>query len=91
MARLVRLVQSTPIKIDPSAPPGDPSAWPRDEQGNLKRVSICTCGLSARFPFCDGAHKQIREDPGFLYRYDPVSRQVIDRLPDPEAAPPEAP
>ncbi|MCU0619383.1 MAG: CDGSH iron-sulfur domain-containing protein [Gemmatimonadaceae bacterium] len=36
----------------------------RDAEGNViplpegKAVFLCRCGLSARKPFCDGAHKQ---------------------------------
>ncbi|MCC6425491.1 MAG: CDGSH iron-sulfur domain-containing protein [Phycisphaerales bacterium] len=87
MPRIVRHHQTGPIKIDPNAPPGDPTAWPRDEQGNLKKISICACGLSARFPFCDGAHKCLNEDPGHVYRYDPQTREVIDKRPEPPASP----
>ncbi|HEX8876722.1 MAG TPA: CDGSH iron-sulfur domain-containing protein [Phycisphaerales bacterium] len=72
MARLVRHEQSAPIKIDPAT-------WPRDEQGNLKVLSICACGLSAKFPFCDGAHKGCKnEEPGKVYRYDPVTKAILD-------------
>jgi CDGSH iron-sulfur domain-containing protein 1 len=58
MARLVRHEASAPIKIDPAH-------WPRDEQGNPRVISICACGLSAKFPFCDGSHKRCRDEvPG---------------------------
>ncbi len=87
MARLVRHHRTESIKIDPNAPPGDPTAWPRDEQGNLKRISICACGISATFPFCDGSHKTCRlEEPGYLYRYDPRTREIIDKQPEPPAS-----
>ncbi|GMV25415.1 MAG: hypothetical protein AMXMBFR58_14460 [Phycisphaerae bacterium] len=82
MARIIRHTQCTPIKIDPSAPPGDPAAWPRDEQGNLKKLFICACGLSGKFPICDGSHKAINEEPGHVYRYDPQTRAVTDRQPE---------
>ncbi len=93
MPRLVRHEPAAPIKIDPNAPAGEPNAWPRDEQGNLKILSICACGLSARFPFCDGAHKICRnEEPGHIYTYDPVTRDVIEKKPmDTPGAPPATP
>jgi CDGSH iron-sulfur domain-containing protein 1 len=88
MPRLVRHSSSAPIKFDPNLVPGQtPPApnvhpWPRDEQGNLKVLSICTCGVSAKFPICDGAHKACKdEDPAFLYEYDATTRQVISRTP----------
>lgn len=72
MPRLVRHEHSGPIKIDPAAPPGDPSAWPRDQDGNPKKIFICACGLSSRFPFCDGTHKCCAdEDPARTYSYAP--------------------
>lgn len=71
MARLVRLEQTGPIKIDPTS-------WPRDAEGNLKSIFICACGLSSKLPFCDGTHKTCREEPGVLYTYDPVTKAVID-------------
>lgn len=64
MPRLVRLNATGPIKIEPAA-------FPRDEQGNLKPIWICACGLSASMPYCDKAHKVCKdEDPGVVYRYD---------------------
>lgn len=73
MARLIRLEATASVKIDPAT-------WPRDEQGNLKPISICACGLSQKFPLCDGAHKACRvsEEPGKLYIYDRDRRNVID-------------
>lgn len=29
-----------------------------------KRVAFCRCWQSARFPYCDGAHKQINAETG---------------------------
>ncbi|HRJ49491.1 MAG: CDGSH iron-sulfur domain-containing protein [Phycisphaeraceae bacterium] len=86
MPRIVRHDQSGPIKIDPAAPPGDPAAWPRDQEGNLKKIFICACGLSARFPFCDGTHKSCAgEDPARTYTYGPGgSRRELED--DPPAA-----
>lgn len=90
MARHVRFEATSPIKFDPNLKPGDtPPApnvfpWPRDEQGNLKVLSVCACGLSAKFPICDGGHKACRdsEEPGHVYRYDPVTRAVIEKKPE---------
>lgn len=77
MPRLVRLDAQAPIKIDPAT-------WPRDEQGNLKPISICACGLSQKFPICDGAHKACRaaEQAGVLYVYDATRTKVIEERPD---------
>lgn len=72
MARLVRHEQTSPVKIDPAT-------WPRDEAGNLKPIFICACGISGKFPFCDGTHKGCKtEEPGKVYRYDPVTKAVLD-------------
>jgi CDGSH iron-sulfur domain-containing protein 1 len=88
MARLVKFDSTTPIKIDPNLKPGDvppaPNviAWPRDEQGNLKVLSLCTCGISAKFPFCDGGHKVCKsEDAGSVYEYDSATKQVVTQRP----------
>ncbi|NBX37115.1 MAG: CDGSH iron-sulfur domain-containing protein [Planctomycetes bacterium] len=55
MARLVRITANRPIKIEPS----DKPVW------------ICACGLSQKFPFCDGHHKQCdAEQEGTVYAYD---------------------
>ncbi len=82
MGRRVRFEGTGPIKIDPTLKDGEaPPApnvipWPRDEQGNLKRISICACGLSAKFPFCDGGHKAcLGEDPAKDYHYDPTTKE----------------
>lgn len=72
MARLVRHEETSPIKIDPAT-------WPRDENGNLKTIFICACGISSKFPFCDGTHKGCKgEEAGKVYRYDPITKAVID-------------
>jgi CDGSH-type Zn-finger protein len=88
MPRIVRFDSTTPIKIDPNLKPGDTPpapnviAWPRDEAGNLKVVSICACGISSKFPFCDGTHKICKtEDPACEYQYDPATKQVVSKSP----------
>lgn len=78
MARLIRIDADGPIKIEPEQ-------FPRDAAGNLKPLFICACGLSNKSPFCDGTHKACRtsEEPGFIYTYDPVTKQVVDKQPKP--------
>lgn len=74
MARLVRHDQAGPHKIDPAT-------WPRDEQGNLKAIWVCACGLSRTFPLCDKTHKttSMQEEGGCLYRYDPATMSVVEK------------
>lgn len=78
MPRIIRLDATGPIKIEPQD-------FPRDPEGNLKPIFICACGLSNRPPFCDGSHKacKVTEEPGFIYTYDPQTKQIIDRQPHP--------
>jgi len=73
MARLIRHEAMGPVKIDPAT-------WPRDEQGNLKPILVCACGLSQNYPICDGAHKgcRIAEQPGKLYIYDRDRKTVTE-------------
>lgn len=88
MPRLVRFDATAPIKFDPNAPAGAPNAWPRDEQGNLKVLSICACGISAKFPICDGAHKACKaEDPARMYHYDIATRTPTHSEPRPSSPP----
>lgn len=77
MARLIRLEQTGPYKIDPAD-------FPKDG----KPLWICGCGLSNRMPICDGTHKACKagEQPGMLYRYDPKTKQVLSSEPDPGVA-----
>ncbi|MBM4112039.1 MAG: CDGSH iron-sulfur domain-containing protein [Phycisphaerae bacterium] len=63
MARLVRHIATGPIKIEPQP----------------KAIFICACGLSQTQPFCDGHHKQCREElPGKVYRYDEKADRIVE-------------
>lgn len=56
MPRIVKFEATGPVRIDPQEKP----------------VFICACGLTKKFPFCDGAHKSCKdEEPGAVYSYDP--------------------
>ena len=77
MARMVRRDATGPIKIEaPAAAGGDPA----------KPIFICACGLSQKFPFCDGAHKSARvsEEPGKLYIYGPDNTTVVEVREEPK-------
>lgn len=71
MPRLVHRTATGPIKIDPKTL--DPN----------KPIWICACGLSANFPFCDGAHKACAqtEKPGTVTIYD-ADRKPVGEQPD---------
>ncbi len=73
MPRLIRLDATGPVRIDPAD-------LPRDDQGNLKPMFLCACGLSRTFPICDGSHKACRaaEQPGRLYVYDRERSRIIE-------------
>lgn len=76
MARLVRLEPTGPLKIDPATLPAD------------KPLFICQCGLSRKFPYCDGAHKITRSEvPATLYIYARDGQSVLETRPDPDAGP----
>lgn len=77
MPRLVRLNATGPIKIEPAQ-------FPRDEQGNLKPMWICACGLSQNLPFCDGAHRACRstEPEGHLCVYDASRTKIVETRPE---------
>ena len=66
MARYVRMHMNGPIKIEPQE----------------KAISVCGCGLSKTFPFCDGTHKGCRgaeTDPDVTYVYDAEGKIVETR------------
>jgi CDGSH-type Zn-finger protein len=73
MPRLIRIDATGPIKIEPKD-------FPRDEQGNLKSIWICACGLSQTMPYCDKSHKACAatEQPGKLYVYDAERKSVVE-------------
>lgn len=83
MPRLVYRTATGPIKIDPKTL--DPE----------KLISICACGLSQTFPFCDGAHKECRvtEQPNVLYVYDADNKTITEQrtMPDTSATRPLPP
>lgn len=36
-----------------------------------EKISICVCGLSRKYPYCDGTHKITKdEEEGKIYVYD---------------------
>ncbi len=67
MARMVRMEDSGPIKIEPQ----DKPVW------------VCGCGLTKSKPFCDGSHKSCAgEESGTLYVYDAGNESVVEERPD---------
>ncbi len=67
MARLVRLTQTSPYRIELQDLPKD------------RPLSICACGLSQTMPLCDGSHKGCRSElEGSLYIYDRDRKVVIE-------------
>ena len=40
-------------------------------------VAICMCGLSQRYPFCDGSHKKAADEAdGVVYVYDQQGNRI---------------
>lgn len=76
MTRMVPNKATGPMKIEPAD-------FPRDEQGNLKPLWICACGLSQKLPICDGAHKACKttEPEGFLHVYDESRTRIVESRP----------
>lgn len=65
MPRIVKLSATSPLKIEPS----DKPIW------------ICACGLSQRFPICDGSHKKCpstETDQQAVYIYDDARQAIVE-------------
>jgi CDGSH-type Zn-finger protein len=76
MARLIRLDRTGPYKIEPKDFPTDG-----------KSIWICGCGLSGTMPYCDKTHKVCAaEQPGKVYRYDPLTKTVVEERAEGEGA-----
>lgn len=80
MPRLVIHDDTGPVKLSPA-----------DVDPEKDNIAVCQCGLSAEFPFCDGTHRQTRdESEQVLYRYDPdepSERYVVTEI---STEPPDA-
>ena len=67
MARMIRLVETGPYRIDPQDKP----------------LFICGCGLSQNLPHCDGSHSKCRNEPaGELQVYNTDRTEVVETQPD---------
>lgn len=65
MTRQVTHHLQGPLPIAKSTFPGD-------------SIYACQCGLSARFPLCDGSHKAtLEEQAGQTYRYDRQDGKLV--------------
>ncbi|MSR45285.1 MAG: CDGSH iron-sulfur domain-containing protein [Phycisphaerales bacterium] len=66
MARLVKFAGIKPIKVEPQDKP----------------IFVCACGLSQKFPLCDGHHKGCAaEEAGRVYEYDAQGENPRDVTP----------
>ncbi len=62
MSRIVKFTENKPLKL----------------KTEDKTVFICQCGLSKKFPFCDGHHKKtLDEEEGKTYIYSEECRVEI--------------
>lgn len=62
MARLVKFTEHKPLKLE-------------TKEG---AKFICQCGLSKKFPFCDGHHQKTKDEKeNKIYIYDEESRVEI--------------
>jgi len=42
-----------------------------------ERITICMCGLSLAYPFCDGSHRMTEDEyENTIYLYDPERRRL---------------
>lgn len=60
MARIVVHEETGPLKLTEA-----------DLDADKGNIAICQCGLSDEYPFCDGTHRQTRDETeSVLYQYD---------------------